>query len=242
MKTLSKIFLAATLSIIGFSEANAQWGNRITGNGNITTKTVNTGSYDEIKAVGLMDVHLEKGTEGTITVKAEDNLHEYVIVEVKDDALILRIKKNVNIKSKKGIHITVPFQDISKVSLTGSGDVDSRDTITSENFDVSITGSGDVILAIESQSVNAKVTGSGDMTLSGSANELEVKISGSGDFMGSKLKSNNTQAYVSGSGDAVVNASKSLKARVNGSGDIEYTGNPETSDTKVLGSGSISSN
>jgi hypothetical protein len=242
MNTLSKIFLATILSIIGFSEANAQWGSKVNGNGNVTTKTVNTGSYDEIKAVGFMDVHLKKGTEGTITVKAEDNLHEYVIVEVKGDALILRIKKNVNINTKKGIHITVPFQDISKVSLTGSGDVDSKDLITSENFDVSITGSGDVILAIESQSINAKVTGSGDMTLSGSAKELEVKISGSGDFMGSKLKSDNTQAYVSGSGDAVVNATKSLKARVNGSGDIEYTGNPEASDTKVLGSGSISSN
>ena len=72
--------------------------------------------------------------------------------------------------------------------------------------------------------------------------ELEVKVSGSGDFMGSRLKSNNTQAYVSGSGDAEVNASKSIKARVNGSGDIEYSGNPETSDTKVVGSGSISSN
>ena len=80
------------------------------------------------------------------------------------------------------------------------------------------------------------------MTLTGSVNELEVKVSGSGDFMGNGLKSNNTQAYVSGSGDIEVNATKSLKARVNGSGDIEYSGSPETSDTKVLGSGSISSN
>jgi hypothetical protein len=46
---------------------------------------------------------------------------------------------------------------------------------------------------------------------------------------------------VSGSGDADVYASNSLKARVNGSGDIDYSGNPNTSDTKVLGSGSISS-
>ncbi len=242
MNTIVKLTLTITIFVLGVSESNAQWGHKVVGNGNITTKTVSTQSYDAVKAVGFMDVHLEKGSEGNITVKADDNLHEYLIIEVKDDVLVVRVKKNVNIKTKKGILVTVPFQDISKVSLVGSGDVDSRDTISSEDFAVSVTGSGDVILDVEGNAVDAKVTGSGDMTLSGSVNNLEVKVSGSGNFMGGSLKANNTQAYVSGSGDVEVNASKSLKARVNGSGDIEYSGSPETSDTKVLGSGSISSN
>lgn len=242
MKTLIKITLVIALSLLGVSEAKAQWGQKVVGNGNVTTKTVTTQSYDAIKAVGFMDVHLEKGNEGSITVSAEDNLHQYLIIEVKDDVLVVRVKKNVNIKTKKGIHVTVPFQDISKVSLVGSGDVDSKDTINSDELDVSVTGSGDIILAVEGNAINAKVTGSGDMTLTGNVNDLEVKVSGSGDFKGDRLKSNNTQAYVSGSGDIEINATKSLKARVNGSGDIEYSGSPETSDTKVVGSGSISSN
>ncbi len=242
MNTLVKITLALTLTVFGVSESNAQWGSKVVGNGDITTKTISTESYDSVEAVGFMDVHLERGTEGKITVKTDSNLHEYVIVEVKNNALILKIKKNTNIKTRKGVHITVPFQDISKISLVGSGDIDSKDVIKNENMDVSVTGSGDMILELDSNAVDAKVSGSGDITLSGRANELEVKLSGSGDFKGGQLKSNNTQAYVSGSGDIEVNAMKSIKARVNGSGDIEYSGNPETSDTKVLGSGSISSN
>ena len=242
MNKLVKLSLALIISVFGIAETNAQWNKKVSGNGNVTTKSIVTQSYDKIKAVGPLDIHLVQGTEGKISVTAESNFHEYIIVEVKDDILVLRIKKSVNLKTNKGIHITVPFEAISGLSLVGSGDVDTKDTIKSDFFDVVVTGSGDVDLAVESNTIDAKITGSGDMILSGSVKDLEVKLSGSGDFDGRSLASENTQAYVSGSGDIEVTASKRIKARVNGSGDITYYGNPDTSDTKVMGSGSISSN
>jgi len=46
MNTLVKFTLAITLSLLGISESNAQWNKKIVGNGNITTKTVTTKTYD----------------------------------------------------------------------------------------------------------------------------------------------------------------------------------------------------
>ena len=243
MKTLLKLTLAVSLSLLGISESNAQWGNKkVVGNGNVTTKTINTGNYDGIKGVGSMDIHLEKGTEGNISVTTDDNLHEYLEIEVKDNMLVIKTKKNTYLKTKKGIHIKVPFNDISEVALVGSGDIDTKDTINSDELRVRVTGSGDVELALEANTVDASVTGSGDMVLTGKTDSLEISVTGSGDFKGSDLVSQNTDARVSGSGDASVVAKQSLKARVNGSGDITYSGNPEKSDTKTSGSGDISSN
>lgn len=242
MKTLIRLSLVAGLLIAGVQEVQAQWGNKkVVGNGNVTTKTINTGNYDAIKGVGSMDVHLEKGSEGNITVTTDENLQEYIIVEVKDGALVIRTKKNIYLKTKKGIHVTVPFQDISEVSLVGSGDIDTKDPITANNLEVNVTGSGDVVLEVNSKMLEAKVTGSGDMELSGTTDELEVRVSGSGDFKGFDLQAQNTTASVSGSGDVKVVAKNSIKARVNGSGDIVYRGNPERSDTKTSGSGDITS-
>lgn len=243
MNTLIKITLTLTLLLFGFSDAMAQWGNkRVVGNGNVISKTITTGDYDAIKGVGSMDIHLEKGSEGTIIVKTDENLQEYIIVEVKNGELKIRIKSHVSLKTKKGIHIYVPFNDISEISLVGSGDIDTKDVITGEVLDVRVTGSGDVELTVESSNIEATITGSGDIVLTGNTINLEVKITGSGDFDGDDLMAENTEASISGSGDAIVNASKSLKARVHGSGDIQYGGNPEKRDTKVSGSGSISSN
>jgi hypothetical protein len=243
MKTIRYAALVIVCTLLSLTEVNAQWGNKkVVGNGNVTTKTVSTGDYDGVKGVGSMDIHLERGSEGTISVTTDDNLHEYLEIEVKDNILVLKTRKNVYLKTKKGIHVTVPFNDISKISLVGSGDIDTKDVVDAPNLELRVTGSGDVDLEVNTGKLEARVTGSGDMSVSGKTVELEVSISGSGDFHGFDLTSNNTEASVSGSGDVRVVAKESIKARVNGSGDITYTGNPERSDTKTSGSGSISSN
>ena len=241
MKSILKYTLAIATTLFFFNTSQAQF-KKIKGNGDITTKTHQTSDYNEIKVVEFMDVKLESGKEGTITVTTDKNVQEYIVVESKNGVLTIKVKNKVNIQTKKGVHITVPFKDLNKVSLTGSGDVLTSDTIKSDSFEVELTGSGDVILDVEAKSIDAKITGSGDLKLSGKSTDLEVKVTGSGDYTGKTLISQHTQVYVSGSGDASVYASKSLKARVNGSGDVTYSGNPETTDNKVMGSGDIESN
>jgi hypothetical protein len=229
---------------IGMVEGIAQnWGNnaKVKGNGDITTVTVTTSNYDAVEVAGFMDVILESGSEGTITVTTDANVQPYVIVESDGNVLTIKIKNHISINSSKGIKITVPFSDLSGVKLSGSGSIKGDDTIKTDAFEASVTGSGDVELKVAANTLDAKVTGSGDLELSGSAKDLEVKVTGSGDFEGANLSSDNTQAYVSGSGDIEVNAKNSIKARITGSGGIKYSGNPAKSDTKVSGSGKIRS-
>lgn len=208
----------------------------------MTTITRSTSDYDGIKCAGSFDYILVAGTEGNITIEGEENLLEYIVTEVKGGNLIVKTENNVNLRTSKGktIKITIPFKDINNVSLAGSGDLWNEDKITSTNLDVALAGSGDVVLNVEASSIVGKLAGSGDLTLKGNTNELEAKVSGSGDFHGFNLQSNHTNVAVAGSGDAEVVSNISLKARVAGSGDIEYRGNPKTEDTKVAGSGSIS--
>lgn len=243
MKHLKKgLFLF--LSVAFITNTSAQWGKnkKIVGNGNVTTKTVSTGEYDVIKALGSMDFILVDGNEGSITVTTDDNLHDYITIETDGDELIIKKKEGVNLRTKKGIKIEIPIRDISEATLTGSGDLYGKTKIKATNFTTKLTGSGDVRLEVDASNVYAKVTGSGDMSLRGSASTFELLLTGSGDYDGKDLKANNTEVTVSGSGDASVYAKKSIKARVNGSGDIEYYGNPSNKDTKVNGSGDIDGN
>ena len=211
----------------------------VKGNGNITTKTHTTSDYHKVNVVGSMDVILEKGTEGSIRVTTDENIHEYVTIESNKGVLKIKIKNYVNIKSKKSIHITVPFKSLDNVSLDGSGSVLTNDQIKSDQFEAKVTGSGEMNLDIDVNTIEAKVTGSGDLKIIGAATDLKINVTGSGDFDGGSLISQNVDANVSGSGNALVVAKSSIKARVTGSGDIKYLGNPSTSDNKVSGSGDI---
>lgn len=240
MKVLKSItvfvfLLSTTLSC-------AQWGNgkKIKGDNNITTATRSTSSYEGIKAAGPMDFKLVQGTEGEITIKGDSNLMEYIITEVKDNQLVVKVKKGVNLKPSQTIVITVPYESISSVSLAGSGDVENSGTIKADAFRVSLAGSGDINLNVTAERIESSISGSGDIELKGSANNLSTKVTGSGDFEGRSLESTNVTAKVTGSGDINVVCNGELTARVTGSGDITYSGKPTNKDTRVTGSGSVS--
>ena len=204
-----------------------------------TTRTVNTQDYDEIDARGSMNVVLQKGTEGTIQIIAEEKAQEYVSVKSNGKTLIISLKKNLYKVSKKGVKVIVPFNDLNQVSLKGSGEVTSKETINASTFVTHLNGSGDVNLKVAATTVEASLNGSGDIELSGNATNLEVSMTGSGDIDALQLRTQNTDANLTGSGDITVHASNNINAVVRGSGDIEYAGNPEVKNTKVYGSGDI---
>ncbi|MEZ4802734.1 MAG: head GIN domain-containing protein [Gelidibacter sp.] len=233
----SILFIAALLIVVA-----SQAQKKIKGNGNMTTITRTTSDYDGIRCSGSFDYVLVAGTEGTITIVGEENLLEYIITEVKDGNLIVKTKDRVWLNSSKNktIKITIPFKDLNTISLAGSGDLWNDDKITSNKLEVSLAGSGDVVLNIECSSTKASLAGSGDLTLKGNTNNLNANVAGSGNFHGFDLQSNTTDVSVAGSGNADVFCKENLKARVSGSGDITYKGNPKVEDTKVAGSGSIS--
>jgi hypothetical protein len=244
MKTsIKKQTVLFLVSLLCITTSNAQW-QKVKGNGKITTITRTTSDYDVIKCEGSFDYILVSGNEGAIKIEGEENLLEYIITEVKDNQLIVKTKNNINLKMSlnKGIKITIPFESISKVALVGSGDLWNESKINATNFNVVLTGSGDINLDINTTYLKAAISGSGDISLKGNTTNLEAKIAGSGDFNSFDLKANNTDVSVAGSGDAKVFSTENLKARVAGSGDIVYRGNPKKEDTKVAGSGSISSN
>ncbi|KFF09956.1 head GIN domain-containing protein [Flavobacterium hydatis] len=223
--------------------ANAQWSKeRIKGNGKVVTNTRSTTSYDEIKVMGSFDVDLVAGKEGSITVKAEENLQQYIKVEVDGNVLKIYTEKNKNISSSMGknIQVTVPFEKISGVSLSGSGDVRSKNMIKSDSFTAVLSGSGNLDLDVDAVTLNLSISGSGDAVLKGNAGTFTTKLSGSGDIDSDALKAKNVDITISGSGDSKVFCSENLKARVSGSGEIQYKGDPKTKDAKVSGSGSIS--
>ncbi|MFD0861647.1 head GIN domain-containing protein [Sungkyunkwania multivorans] len=243
---VNKAFSTLFIGLLTISAANAQWwgGKKIKGNGKVVTETRNVGSYDKVAVAGSFDVELVAGNEGKLTLKGEENLLEYIVTEVDGDKLKIKTEKGINIQPSRNtvLLITVPFKDISMVSLAGSGDVVGKSRIKADNFKTSLSGSGDVSLEVDANEVKANLAGSGDIELSGTANSVDISLAGSGDIDAYGLKSKTAEVSVSGSGDVNVYCSEAIKARVVGSGDISYRGNPEKQDTKAVGSGDISSN
>jgi Putative auto-transporter adhesin, head GIN domain len=238
MKTTTTL-LAFFISI---SMVNAQnWGkDKIKGSGNEITVTRTTSDYDEISTGGAFSVELVAGKEGAITMVGDDNLLELIITKVENNKLKIYIEKGTWFDSRgELIKITVPFEDISKVDFGGSGKITTKNPIKTSNLEVNLSGSGNAKIDASTSSLSAILSGSGNLNMKGSTNEISVKLSGSGGIDCSSLTSENATALISGSGNIDLNCSKSLIGKISGSGNIIYSGNPESVEKKISGSGNI---
>lgn len=239
---MKKVLVLGLVGMFTIS-CSAQWGKAIKGNGNTVSIDRSVGEYEEIAVSGWFYVDLVSGKEGQLVVEGEENLLEYIITEVQNGKLVIKQEKGVNLKPsnwEEGIRITVPVESIDALNLSGSADIVGKTTLKTSNFKTAMSGSGDITLDLKTESLSATMSGSGDMNLSGKTKDFEATISGSGDIKAYDLIADNVEATISGSADIKVTANKMLKARVSGSGDINYRGNPKKVDTKTSGSGDVS--
>lgn len=242
---MKKSILVLAAILLSVTTSHAQWwsNDKVNGNGDMVTKNRSISNYDKVSLVGSMDVDLVRGKEGELKIEAESNLQQYITTEVSNGVLKISVEKGVSISPSRnmGVKVTVPFEDLEGVALTGSGDIQSLDQIKAAEFETQVTGSGNLKLNLNVRDLNSSITGSGDTELRGNAETFSCKITGSGDFNAFDLKAGKVEASVSGSGDIEITAMEELQARVSGSGDIIYMGNPQKQDFKTAGSGSVSS-
>lgn len=237
MRTLKTLITVLTVLI---GTTTFAYGEKVKGNGNVVDKQSTTEAYDEIAVGGSFDVTLVSGKEGDISYSIESNLDEYLVVEVKGSTLKVGWKKGYNIRTTKTVKMTITFEDIDEVSLAGSGDITTKDTIVAEDLELNVAGSGDMNMDVKTTNLEANIAGSGTIVANGSTDNLESNIAGSGDFEGYGLVVvENAETNISGSGSIETTVNGNLKARVSGSGDVYYKGNPKT-DVKISGSGSAS--
>nr|WP_298993797.1 head GIN domain-containing protein [uncultured Polaribacter sp.] len=221
---------------------NAQWwgnGKRIKGNGNIVTVKRTTSDYDGIGVGGSFDVKLVKGKEGNITIEGEENIIPYIETEVKGNTLEIKYKKNTNISTTRKLTVTVTYSELDKVSLGGSGNITNEGVLKSDDLKVSLGGSGNITLALDVDEVKSSIGGSGNIKLNGKSNQLNCSIAGSGSIKAYDLTTETLNATIAGSGSIRTTVNTKIKAKVVGSGNIYYKGNPKYVDSKSVGSGDI---
>lgn len=235
-------FITTVIIALAFTTTQAQWKtNNIKGNGDVITKTYTTSAYEEVKVGGNFHVTLTEGNVGTISLKAESNLMEHIVIETEGNALHIKTEKNTNLKPSSGqrMEVTVPVGSLSKVSLAGSGEIKSSKTILGTSLEVKIAGSGDINMPIQTESLETSVAGSGNITLTGSTSSIQAKIAGSGDADLEALTCSSAEVTIAGSGNVKVHCTERLEAKIAGSGNIYYKGNPKEFKTREAGSGKV---
>lgn len=95
---------------------------------------------------------------------------------------------------------------------------------------------------MKGNNLSVEVSGSGGVKAAGIITQSKIQVSGSGTVNAEELISSKSKASVSGLGTVRIHVTEELDAKVSGSGNIYYTGNPGDKQVSVLGSGKITNN
>jgi hypothetical protein len=198
--------------------------------------------FNAIQLSASYDVYVTQGATESVKVEAPDDVISHIVTEVEGGVLKIHEKSEHwtwSFGTHKKIVIYVTAKDLNSIAVSGSGDVYFKEGLTTNSLRLKVSGSGDVTGKLNTKTLEATVSGSGDVRINGTAGIATVSVSGSGDYTARDLATATTMIRVSGSGDAVVNASEKIDAAVSGSGDIKYTGGATHVSTSSHGSGDI---
>ena len=210
------------------------------GNGVITTENRSVSSFTTVNNASEFDVIIEYSANATISVKADENLQQYIRTYVQNGELILETDQDRCLQPQEPIAVTVYCPYLESVILSGSGDIDMYD-ITSDYLNLTLSGSGDINASniIATNSLEMNLGGSGDITIDGKAANAQYYLTGSGDIHGEMMRADKCSIVLSGSGDVYTYVYTSLKIVLSGSGNVYYYGDPEEIEQRVTGSGVV---
>ena len=231
MKKLSILFLcmAVTLSV------SAQRTKTIVAEGQIVTQERTATNFNGIDASSAINVYLTQGNDFSISVEAQENLHEYIRTEVQDN--VLKVYTKVNIKKHKPMNVYVTMKEVKVLKCSSAGDIIGKDVIKANEIDLETSSAGDIDIEVTAKKIMVDCSSAGDIHLVGKADYLRASVSSAGDLKAIDLVVNEADVSASSAGSIYVNVTDRLNATSSSTGDIRYTGNPEVQKrTSSLGS------
>ena len=100
--------ITATTYFVCIAAPSVLFGKGIKGSGNIVTRTIDAPDFDRVDAARAVKVVITDKATDKITIQADDNIMEYVVVEAKGGRLTATIDKSVNNVSNADVTVTVP--------------------------------------------------------------------------------------------------------------------------------------
>lgn len=190
---------------------------------NYVTKKMKVEEFTGLSVAGSPDVtYTQKAGKPTVEVYTSDNIVDLLDIHVKNNTLYIGFKKNVSVSYDK-LEVRVSSEKLNGISVAGSGDVELKNGLKTDNLKISVAGSGDI---------------DGDNI---SCTDLDISIAGSGDIESSNVTCTNLKLSVAGSGDMkLANVTANFtKASVAGSGTVVLKGNTQEAEYSVAGSGDL---
>jgi hypothetical protein len=198
----------------------------------------NLDEFDAVSAAGDVTVILEPGDELRAEVDADGIPEDKISVRVDRGVLKIRLidaffYKNANVE------VVVTYQKLREVRGHAGAYVRGTAPIEADKFEAKATSGARVELEVLADMLKASTSEGAQLRLSGEVRTQNAAAITGGQYYGLDLECERTYVRAGTGGEAEVVANEMLDAAANTGGTIEYRGNPEEKETRVIIAGSV---
>lgn len=230
MKYLYLLLIAATI---------LSCRNGIRGSGNIIKDTRKISEINSLSVSGAIKVDVKNGAIQSLIIEADDNIMPYVVNNVSDKNLSIKIKGINNVRNATiNVYLVVP--SISKVTTSASAQVRSNEIIKNTDKLSFNASSGSLInLNVDAPSISADASSGADIILTGRTKNLMAESSSGSKVNLFALQAENASASASSGAAISISASVGVKANASSGGNIRYKGGALSVVKNVSSGGSV---
>ena len=180
------------------------------GDKNSVTKTYALSGFERIDIAGVYDLDVRVGPDFSITLTGHQKEMERVEASVREGVLYLTRadgKRRWGVGDDQEIEAEITLPSLNSLDVSGV-----------------VAGS---IEGVDAEQFNIDLSGVGNISLEGECGVLYADVSGVGDLEAEELECASVFVEVSGVGSASVYARDKVSADVSGMGDIDVYGSPD---------------
>ncbi|MGB3152472.1 MAG: head GIN domain-containing protein [Maribacter sp.] len=231
------IFSALVLVSILFNSCDYD---RIRAKGEVTEVFYGFSDYSELRVSDAFNVYVSfSDTEESIHIRANDNLHDKIIVKNEDNKLYIKLKNFTYIRGNATLDAYIVTNDISNFDIAGASHLYLEDEWTSENGDIELTGASEFSGEVNIERLNINLHGASNLDIYGNVDYLNADLSGSSDIRDYDLIVNRLNMELSGASDAFLTVNESIDIKATGASTFNYKGEAVIDREELAGASEI---
>ena len=224
------------------------------------------------------NVTLTQGNDWDLKVRGDEGDLEDLDIYIRGGNLVIRRESLFNFMGRPDdLEVAITFPTIERVVLSSDGSVRTTDLMEVRNLELSLSGSGEMVIEAIADTIDGTSSGSGDFDFRGRSDRLlfdttgsgdsrieiranrsdirstgsgrlelrgltdlmTMRVTGSGRIRADQFETKEADIAITGTGDVAVHVTDRLEARLTGTGDLQYRGDPSSTDFQITGTGRI---
>lgn len=199
--------------------------------------TINLGDFDELKVFDQLNVTLIPSNENKIVITGTNQGNVETVN--RNGLLKIRISLTKILEDNKDIKVTLYFKNIELIDANEGSMVRCKDTFKQISMVLSAQEGASIEADLDVENTIVKVYSGGIISLMGKAVTQKVTINSGGSLKAKDLVTSQTTINISAGGNAEINATTLVDAKVNAGGSIYIYGKPKQIKQQALAGGKI---